>query len=238
MPPLPERPSSDAAALPSAGLRDRPEAAALAPLPQPSRAAAPLPLSPSPGAAALIPGRLAGQAPPTTGAPLFAVILVDPQPGDLPPWARSVALGPAGLKAPPGGREILALLPGGTGRGQLAAMARDLAALDRPGPVLLSGAPREVAEVQALLDRAGLGAVGAVPGLALPGLRQVPAYPEAPLEQRLARAAVHARREGAVMIAVPDSLQARAAIGAFLEGAGSDLRPATAGQALARLAGP
>ncbi|WP_172330885.1 hypothetical protein [Mangrovicoccus sp. HB161399] len=171
--------------------------------------------------------------------PSLAIVLMDPAPGDLPSWARSVALPPDRLEQAPAGREVLAKLAEPADRGALAAMAWRVSALPHPGPLLVAAAPegeRALGAMRSFLEASGLGAV--VDGADLPGLGPdtARAYPPAPLELRLARAAAHARRDGAVILPLADSPEARAAVAAFLDGEGNDLVPVTAGDALKLLA--
>ncbi|WP_138470170.1 hypothetical protein [Poseidonocella sp. HB161398] len=172
------------------------------------------------------------------GPPLLAVVLVDPRAAPLPEWARSVALAPAEAETAPAGREVLLHLDPGTDEAALAAAGQALAGLAAPGPLLITAGPGEglPGAFAALAASSGQGAV--IEGGAAPARGQAAAYPAAPLSAQLARAAVHARRDGAVILVLPDSAAARRAVGDFLDGPGSDLIPATAGEALRLLAQP
>ncbi len=204
------------------------------------RAAEPAALSGLPGPGALAASPAWGRPVPAAAAdgPLLAVVLIDPEDGPLPDWARSVALGPDRLDAAPDDREVLARLAEPADRGALAAMAWRVSALPHPGPLLLGAAPageKALGAMQSFLDASGLGAV--IDGAEMPdlGAETARTYPDAPLGDRLARAAAHARRDGAVILSVEDSPETRAAIGAFFGGPGRDLMSGTAGEALRRL---
>lgn len=182
--------------------------------------------------------------------PQMAIVLRrgNDAPERLPSWARSVALSGSALAQAPGEVEILPLIDPDSDRGALSGLAWQIARLRNLGPLILETPLASAQATEDLLGLAQASGDGLLLGGAALALRPemaakktvavAPIYPERlPLSERLHRGAVHARRDGAVILVVEDSAAARADIESWLQSPeAGDIQPVAASQALAHLA--